>query len=154
MSDYQYAGFWLRFVANFIDNILMVLIALAPAALMGFPMLLGVEYQWTTDVIQEAVNAIIGICYGLALIIYFPAFESSIWQATPGKKLLNLIVTDLNGERIGFGKASVRLWSKLISALILYIGFLMVAFTQKKQGLHDKFAGTLVIKNKRFQDRE
>ena len=154
MSDYQYAGFWLRFVANFIDNILMVLIALAPAALMGFPMLLGVEYQWTTDVIQEAVNAIIGICYGLALIIYFPAFESSTWQATPGKKLLNLKVTDLNGERIGFGKASVRLWSKLISALILYIGFLMVAFTQKKQGLHDKFAGTLVIKNRRFQDRE
>lgn len=48
--------------------------------------------------------------------------------------------------QIGFGKANGRYWSKIISALILFVGFLMVAFTEKKQGLHDKIAGTLVIR--------
>jgi len=60
--------------------------------------------------------------------------------------MVGLKVTDENGERIGFGKANVRYWSKFLSFLILYVGFVMVAFTEKKQGLHDKIAGTLVVK--------
>ena len=59
---------------------------------------------------------------------------------------MGIIVTDLEGRRIGFGKATGRHFAKILSALILGIGFLMVAFTQRKQGLHDILAGTLVVK--------
>jgi hypothetical protein len=56
------------------------------------------------------------------------------------------VVTDLDGNRIGFGRATGRYFAKILSALILLIGFIMAAFTQKKQGLHDIIAGTLVVK--------
>jgi uncharacterized RDD family membrane protein YckC len=59
---------------------------------------------------------------------------------------LGIIVTDLEGRRIGFGRATGRYFAKILSALILGIGFLMVAFTQRKQGLHDMIAGTLVVR--------
>jgi uncharacterized RDD family membrane protein YckC len=73
--------------------------------------------------------------------------ESSSMQATLGKMALGLKVTDLNGKQISFGKATGRYFAKIISAIILLIGFIMVAFTEKKQGLHDMIAGTLVVKN-------
>ena len=78
--------------------------------------------------------------------LYFTVSESSSWQATLGKKMFGLKVTDMAGNKIGFGKANARYWSKIISAIILLVGFLMVAFTKQKQGLHDIIAGTLVIK--------
>ena len=62
------------------------------------------------------------------------------------KKALGLSVTDLSGNRIGFGRATGRYFAKILSGLILLIGFIMVAFTQRKQGLHDMLAGTLVYK--------
>ena len=62
-----------------------------------------------------------------------------------GKKALGIIVTDLNGAKISFSRATGRYFGKILSGLILYIGFLMAAFTQKKQALHDKLAGCLVI---------
>ncbi len=89
---------------------------------------------------------------GISLLIdwlFYSLFESSSWQATPGKKLLQLKVTDLYGNRIGFGKATGRYFAKLLSGLILGIGFIMVAFTEKKQGLHDMMAGTLVVKDQK-----
>jgi uncharacterized RDD family membrane protein YckC len=54
-------------------------------------------------------------------------------------------VTDLAGKMISFGRATGRLISKIFSAIIIYIGFIMIAFTDKKQGLHDMIAGTLVV---------
>lgn len=78
--------------------------------------------------------------------LYYALMESSARQATLGKMALGIIVTDIEGRRIGFGKATGRHFAKILSALILGIGFLMVAFTQRKQGLHDILAGTLVIR--------
>lgn len=78
--------------------------------------------------------------------LYCTISESSPWQATLGKKMLALQVTDQRGRRLRFGQANARYWSKLASLLILGVGFLMVAFTEKKQGLHDKIARTLVLK--------
>lgn len=78
--------------------------------------------------------------------LYWTVFESSSWQATPGKRMLGLRVTDMDGNRIGFGRANARYWSKILSFLILLIGFLMVAFTRRKQGLHDLIASTLVLR--------
>ena len=78
--------------------------------------------------------------------LYFSLLESSRWQATLGKKMLGLTVTDLNGNRLTFGKATGRYFAKILSSLILFIGFIMVAFTERKQGLHDQIAGTLVLR--------
>ena len=78
--------------------------------------------------------------------LYYALMESSGMQATLGKKALGLIVTDESGQRISFARATGRYFAKIVSALILLIGFIMVAFTERKQGLHDKLAGTLVVR--------
>ena len=74
--------------------------------------------------------------------LYYALLESSSWQATVGKKALGLEVTDLEGRRISFGRATGGFFGKIISAMILYIGFIMAGFTEKKQALHDMMAGT------------
>jgi len=72
--------------------------------------------------------------------------ESSVWQATLGKKTLGLRVTDLQGNRISFGRASGRFFGRIISGLTLFIGYIMAGFTEKKQALHDIIASCLVIR--------
>ena len=79
---------------------------------------------------------------------YFVGFESSSWQATPGKRALGLIVTDTEGRRISPARAVGRYFGKILSGLILLIGYIMIAFTERKQGLHDFLAGTLVVKGR------
>lgn len=76
--------------------------------------------------------------------VYFVGFESSSLQATPGKKKYNIKVTDLNGERISLMKATIRFFGKYVSFFLLFIGYIMIPFTEKKQGLHDMIAKTLV----------
>ena len=76
--------------------------------------------------------------------LYSALLESSSYQATLGKMILGMKVTDLAGNRISFERATGRHFAKILSAMILGIGFLMVAFTERKQGLHDILAGTLV----------
>ena len=71
--------------------------------------------------------------------------ESSKLQGTVGKIALGIEVTDLDGNQISFGKANGRYFCKIISTIILMIGYIMVAFTEKKQGLHDMMAGCLVV---------
>jgi len=87
-----------------------------------------------------------GYIAGLVLNwLYFTLFESSKKQATPGKLALGIIVTDMDGNSITFGRANGRYWGKIVSSLILLIGYLMAAFTRKKQALHDIMADCLVI---------
>lgn len=77
--------------------------------------------------------------------LYYAGLESSSLQGTLGKRLMGIKVTDLDGDPIGFGTATGRFLGKAISSLILGIGYLMAAFTGKKQALHDMIAGTLVM---------
>jgi len=96
---------------------------------------------------KENILKIVGLYFATKLIIvylYYAFFESSQWQGTVGKKLMNIIVTDMNGHRINFKKATVRLFSKFLSAQLL-IGYIMILFTEKKQGGHDIIAKTLVL---------
>jgi uncharacterized RDD family membrane protein YckC len=129
----EYAGFWRRFAAYIIDNILISavfwLVALVLGAIAG-----------DGGVIVAYILGTIGV------FVYFAAMESSTSQATIGKIALGIQVTDLQGNRISFGKALGRNLAKILSALILYIGFIMAAFTARKQALHDMIAGTLVVK--------
>jgi uncharacterized RDD family membrane protein YckC len=78
--------------------------------------------------------------------LYYALMETSTYQATIGKRALGLKVTGMNGEPVSFGKATVRYFGKILSHLILGIGYMMAAFTAKKQALHDLLAGCLVIR--------
>lgn len=77
--------------------------------------------------------------------LYYALMESSSRQATLGKMALGIIVTDTEGQRVSFAKATGRHFGKIVSGIILYIGFIMIAFTEKKQGLHDIMANCLVV---------
>jgi uncharacterized RDD family membrane protein YckC len=139
LSPVVYAGFWLRFGAYIID----ILIVYFAAILVAIPFSLDINAFEPGH--SGAFEGIMLLLY-LAVLSYFPLMESSRWQATLGKRAVGIVVTDMNGERISFGKALARLFSKIISGMILYIGFMMAGFTEKKQGLHDMIANTLVIK--------
>jgi uncharacterized RDD family membrane protein YckC len=78
--------------------------------------------------------------------LYFASFESSVWQATPGKRLLGLVVTNLEGHRISFARASGRYFGKILSGTLFFIGFLIAGFTPRKQALHDLLASCLVLR--------
>lgn len=143
----KFAGFWYRTLAIVIDTVLCqvaAVILVIPLALS-----LGASMADTSSASEiESAGEAMGTFLGLLIQwLWFTLAESSKWQATIGKKLVGIKVTDKNGDRIGFGKANGRYWAKLLSGFILFVGFLMVAFTKKKQGLHDMMAGTLVIKS-------
>ncbi|MFC1613913.1 RDD family protein [Gemmatimonadota bacterium] len=141
----KYAGFWLRFAAAMID------IAIVVAVFIGC----GVFYwRLTGRVVDDRLSVdafltIIGITnYTLAILfcwLYFAWLESSPKQATLGKMLLNLAVTDLHGERVSFFRATGRHVGKVLSVLSMFVGFMMAGFTRNKQALHDKIARCLVV---------
>ena len=79
------------------------------------------------------------------ICIYYTLFEASPWQATPGKRMLRLYVTDLNGKRMSYGRALLRNLARQLSGF-LFIGFMIAGFTEKKQALHDLLAGSLVLR--------
>lgn len=142
-NEPSYAGFWIRVLAYLIDSLLLSIV-FCP---LGFGLgLLGVAGE-----IDQNSPAWMGINLLLNLVslvvgwLYFALTESSSWQATVGKKLLKLKVTDMHGQRISFGKATGRYFGQILSGMICGIGYIMVAFTEKKQGLHDMMAGTLVV---------
>jgi uncharacterized RDD family membrane protein YckC len=83
--------------------------------------------------------------------LYFAFMESSDGQATIGKKALGLIVTDLEGRRIDFGRASGRYFGNFVSVLTFFVGYLVMLFNPKGQCLHDMMAGTVVIRQRSRQ---
>ncbi len=92
---------------------------------------------------SDTVFSILGF---LVIWLYFTLMESSSKQGTLGKMALGLAVTDLDGSRISFGRATGRYFGRIISSLIIGIGYIMAGFTDKKQALHDMMAGCLVIR--------
>ena len=91
----------------------------------------------------QGVNQLVSLFGGW---LYYALMESSRFQGTLGKMAVQIKVTDLEGNRVSFGRATGRYFGKLVSALVLFIGYIMVAFTEKKQGLHDIMAGCLVVR--------
>lgn len=148
-----YAGFWRRFGAYVVDSIILTIglgILAFVLSLIGIPVFDSAQYGAQTAnmsaVAAEAeLSPVAGIIMFLVSLLYFPILESSSLQATPGKLALGIMVTDLQGNRIGFGRALGRNLAKIVSMIILYIGFIMAGFTAKKQALHDMIAGCLVV---------
>jgi uncharacterized RDD family membrane protein YckC len=78
-------------------------------------------------------------------LLYWPLMECSSRQGTLGKRAIGIVVTDIDGRHISFARAVGRNLGKIVSAIIYYVGFIMIAFTKKKQGLHDITANCLVV---------
>ena len=130
-----YVGFWRRFAAYFIDAIILNIIGMFPGWVIGI-------------VFDDSIFSIMFYSFAISTLVwtlYFGYFESSKKQATLGKQALGIKVTDLEGNRISFGKAVARYVVKLITSMMLAIGFIAIAFTEKKQGLYDLAVGTVVV---------
>jgi uncharacterized RDD family membrane protein YckC len=154
-----YAGLGRRFVAFIVDLVLVLL--MGAVVITFFSLTNGIKYLYYLTVsgahystLTEAgtLDAALGpilAAYGMLLVIipwlYFAGFESSRSQATPGKVLMSLVVTDMQGSKPTFARTTLRFFGKFISALIIFIGFLMIGFTKRHQGLHDRIAGCLVL---------
>ena len=136
----EYAGFWRRFGAFIIDSILINAIYFGLGLIFLF-----IFSAASLGAYDFAFLLITCLIMPVSYWLYYALMESSSKQATLGKQALGIIVTDESGARISFGRATGRLFSRIISAIIFYVGFIMIAFTRKKQGLHDIMAGTLVI---------
>jgi len=166
-KEFIYAGFWKRFLAYIIDQLI---INIAQSILI-FPVLffmgLGIfssgiddleqfvsisnNYQMSEDhaILLGSAILITILVFGIIATfinwLYYALMESSPKQATLGKMALGLKVVDENGMRISFARASGRFFGKILSGLILNIGFIIAGFTAKKQALHDILANCLVI---------
>lgn len=136
----SFGGFWIRFAAYFVDVVVMLI----PTLLISY--LLHSILPATNKSEMALVNFIDDCVNLLVWWVYTSAFLSSAWQATPGKKICRLKVIDYSGNRISFGRATGRYFASLLSALLLFIGYLRIAFNPRRQALHDSIAGTLVIK--------
>ena len=148
ISTALYAGFWRRFAAFIIDEMFIAIVVVGAEAVLGA--IFGVNTGLRLGILGgKQLGAVFALKFmGSTLIhwLYWAGMESSAYQATLGKMALGLIVTDLKGEPIAFGRATGRYFGKIISALLLVIGFLMAGWTEKKQALHDIMAGTLVVR--------
>lgn len=157
MSNENYAGFWIRFVAYLIDLILLgvvlTVIVTPIIGALGFSTASAIENGNMSD---EGVTSLMTMFAGAGMavqvinfvigLLYFGLMESSAKQATVGKMALGLKVIDKNGGRLSFRTAALRYIGKLVSGAIFMIGFIMAAFTEKKQALHDMIASTYVVK--------
>jgi len=120
----MYSGFWVRFVAMIIDAVIIAVgSGLISAATLGAGIIVTFIGPW----------------------LYEAFMLSSEWQATVGKRAMSIAVTGIDGNRISFARATGRHFAKWISVFTLGIGFIMIAFTAKKQALHDMIAETLVV---------
>lgn len=150
VAGVQYGGFWIRVVATIID-VIVVRVVLFPVKAMfglgglavgGFGMH-GYRHPLALPYLIFG-GGVVALLTIVASWLYEALMESSSYQATLGKMIFGMKVTDLNGNRIDFARATGRHFGKFLSGLILCVGFIMVGFTERKQGLHDMLAGTLV----------
>ncbi len=122
----RYASFWQRFAASLIDIIILSAIGQLLKTVLGEP---------SSDIASLVINW-----------LYVALLLSGSWQATLGKRTLGIKVVGTNGERISFLNATGRHFATIVSAVILFIGYFMMLWSDKKQTLHDMMAGTFVVK--------
>jgi len=149
MPATRYGGFWIRWVARLIDGaVLGAIFVPVLGVLMGgyFATHHTFDRDQPPDAGFVALIALMVVIIGLAIWLYEALMTSSSKQGTLGKMAFRMKVTDLSGNRISFGRATGRFFAKILSGMILNIGYIMAGFTERKQALHDMIAGTLVIR--------
>ncbi|MEO7936116.1 MAG: RDD family protein [Dokdonella sp.] len=141
-----HAGFWRRVAAYMLDSLILTIPFLVIFGVLGY-------MSYRAAMSGESPGGMIVLFYFLAYIgaivgswLYFAKYESGVDQATPGKRIMGLKVTDANGERISFGRATGRFFGKIVTGIIPFgIGWMMAGFTGRKQALHDMMASTCVV---------
>jgi len=124
--EVKYTTFWNRLVALFIDEFMVFM-------------------TWYIVGLTLHGSALAGVIDLLIAFLYNPLMEASPRQATLGKTGMRIKVTDMEGRRITYGQAFARHLGKLLSVAMVFVGFFMMLWTDKKQTLHDKIAGTIVV---------
>jgi len=146
----RYGGFWIRVVAAIIDGILVRVVVHPVAVILGIGGLTmgglglhGLRHGVGLPLLLFGSGVLAVLTIG-ASWLYEALMLSSSYQATLGKMIFGMKVTDLNGNRLSFAHATGRHFAKYLSGMILGIGYIMVGLSERKQGLHDMIAGTLV----------
>lgn len=164
-TQQRYAGFWLRTVAAVIDSIILAIVYQALSFFLVAPVTPPPDFQDLEAVLAYANSAMPlqqVILYTVIVWGYFALQESSSAQATLGKRALGIRVSSLDGARLDFAKASLRAWPMFLPnaawilgasmaslvGLVAFVACLTVAFSGRKQGLHDMMAGALVLKTR------
>jgi uncharacterized RDD family membrane protein YckC len=143
ITNVKYAGFWKRLVAAWIDGLILLIPAILLLTFSGA--VAASNSTLTSDEKGGVLVFLYLILDNIMHLLYHAGMESSPAQATLGKRAVGILVTDLQGHRISFCRASGRHLSKFLSIFICYIGFLIAGSTKKKQALHDMITGTLVV---------
>ncbi|WP_338451882.1 RDD family protein [Niallia oryzisoli] len=161
----EYGGFWIRVAAYLIDSIIigiplsiisiLILLVFFGTSDITYLIMADPTYMESGMTDEEAMSflatyfgsiIVTSIVSVIIAVAYFAGLHASKWQATIGKKAVGLKVTDLNGNRISFWRGLGRYLAMSFLSGILFIGYIMVGLTEKKQGLHDLIAGTVVLK--------
>jgi uncharacterized RDD family membrane protein YckC len=145
----RYGGFWIRVVAFIIDAIIVRTAAWPIGMIFGLGGLAGTfgGFPHSGMGLHLLGSGVVLVVVVFGSWLYEAFMLSSTYQATLGKMIFGMKVSDLNGRRISFGRATGRHFAKWLSSMILGIGYIMVGFTERKQGLHDMLAGTLVMRS-------
>ena len=144
-----YAGFWRRLVAVIIDGLILMFVTFPINLMLHIPVFgwMNQEEPNWDDLVTVIGASMTAIAIGAAISwLYSAILESSKLQGTLGKMALNIKVTDLDGRRISFLRATGRHLGKFLSKTLLMIGYLIQPFTRRRQALHDLLAGTLVVR--------
>lgn len=144
-----YAGFWRRLAAWAIDLVVLFVGQFLLDLVIVILILIALA-STNSGIDENSVGLrVAGYVIGIVLTwLYYAGLESSAWQATLGKRAIRLVVTDRRGGRLSFGRATARYFAKYLSVLTLFIGYVIAAFTPRKQALHDLIAGTLVVRRR------
>ncbi|MEM0940677.1 MAG: RDD family protein [Bacteroidota bacterium] len=159
MNTSNYAGFGIRWVAQIIDIILLSIvnwIVLTPIlGAVGFGVSSAYDFDFSSMSESDIVSSLTALMGALVAgsivlycirILYGTLMESSKYQATVGKLAVGIKVTGTDGSKLTFVKALLRHIGKIISGIVIFIGYLIALFTEKKQALHDIIAGSIVVK--------
>jgi uncharacterized RDD family membrane protein YckC len=138
----EHGGFWARFFALCIDLIFIGAISLGLAEFMGA----GI-FTMTTSARHSDIAALSIVCAFLLWSLYCIAMLASTWQATLGKRWLGLKVTDMRGRRLSLKRSFSRFLLAHLCLVFCGLGFLMILVTRNRQSLHDKMAGTMVVRS-------
>jgi uncharacterized RDD family membrane protein YckC len=139
-TEMQYAGFWIRFAAKFIDSIILQIISLGTGFLLGA----GIAAS-NTNIGETEINLLGGLI-GLVTAAIFNIFFVGKYGATPGKMACKLRIVRPDGEPLSYWRAAGRHFAEYLSSLILLIGYIMAGFDEQKRALHDRIADTRVIR--------
>lgn len=138
-QEQQYGGFWARLIALILDNAIVFILLLA--ALLSLGVLVAAVG------LEGPAGLAAWVLVTFVPFLYWPVLESSRWQATVGKRILGLQVTDADGDRMSFVLALMRSLAKIVSSIPFGLGFLLTAFTARKQALHDIIVKTVVVRS-------